>query len=159
MTFDLRATVKTMSEANEDPDLVADLVMAAVPAKELRSALLPPLRHFVSSMWTSERAAVERTPLPQTPRTGQSIAVRVADWWERRLATRVQVEDGRWTTLGDCTVVDVQFLIDERYAQSRALVVAAGRYEELRDEMIAKGSRRVADVPVSVLTEVLKDAA
>ena len=67
-------------------------------------------------------------------------------WWARMLRERVHCEDG-WKPLGECGIDDLDFCITERREQIGALMGQIGKYEVIRDALVAHGVDTVADLP------------
>lgn len=84
--------------------------------------------------------------------------VGLVDWYTAKLDASVKVggTTGDWKRLRDCTVSDLDWMIDERLSQAAQNVDTARRLERLRDTMREAKAGSVADLDPAVGREILR---
>lgn len=157
--FNLRALIRETGRSSlvADPGLIADDVFRRIPARNRDTALRQALRQFVRQVLTEDRM---RTHISSTPGVGVSSKVQgIREHWQRALRDRLNVDDGVWKFLGECTRADLMFAADQRREQASRNRAKAAQYDALRALMEKHGVDRVADLPADVLMLSLGRAA
>lgn len=139
-------TTLIRSVADEYPDAhphkIARLVAERTDSADLQEFYAAALEPLVVDRLRQDRNATLNS------KQGRSAKVeRRRSWWARVLRERVHVGESKWKPLGDCTVDDLDFCIDERRHQIGALMGQIAKYETIRDAMLVHGADVVAELP------------
>lgn len=147
----LNELIKQAAEDYEtaDPRELARFVAKAAPEKQLRElfaeAIVDDCRQFVMGQRNKALTAARRRP-NYSPKLAQRRA-----WWPDFLAASEHVGKGIRKQLGDCTIVDLQFAIDERKTNIARIQGYIDIYELLIPMMQSHNVTHVRDLPPEVV--------
>ncbi len=156
--FNLRALVREVARTSlvADPGLVAADVLARIADEDRAAALDQALRDVVREVFRDERNWTRVGP----PQVGVSAKVQgIRDHWQRALRDRINVAEGEWKFLGECTQDDLAFAAEQRREQASRLRAKAAQYDVLRNLLDEHGVKQVRDLPADVLVTSLGRAA
>ena len=140
----LTALIRSVADENPDahPHKIARLVAERTDPEELHGFYVVALDGLVADRIRCDRNATLNSRDCRSPKVE-----RRRNWWARTLRERVHVGGSQWKPLGDCTVDDLDFCIDERRQQIGALMGQIAKYETIRDALLAHGADVVAALP------------
>lgn len=172
--FTLRTLVREVlsDSAEADPGAVADKVLASIPREHLVAALAQALRPYVRQVISEERIAhsftshlpATSTPFrepsgagaPTQPRAPGSWKVQaIRDNWQKHLAARIHVGDGRWKFLRDCRYEDLVAAAEERRALAEKNQAWARQYDAWARLLTDHGVEMFGELPVETLMKTL----
>ena len=116
--LNLRALVREVSASSliPDPSQLADEVYRRLPESDRDAALQQSLRQFVRQVMSEERM---QTHIGSPAGPGTSAKVQgIRDHWQKALRNSLNVGEGVWKFLGDCTAADLMFAADQRREQA-----------------------------------------
>lgn len=158
--FDLNEAIRFELANNPVADLraVSLAVAKRVPAHEVERVLAGALYHQVRRFVTQERKGVRRiVPHDDDAAPGRTSRwVGVGQLYKRFLEQRENISGEEWKFLGDCTRADVAAIAAQRMEQAKANALVAKRYERLAAAMAHYDAATVADLPETVVIEVLR---
>jgi hypothetical protein len=131
----IREVAATMpSEAT--PHEIALAVIDKAGDELARSYLLELVTATVyTKLAQSRNAALNASRTPTAPSKPSAKQARVRDWWTGFLAERVPVGDKNWKQISDCTVEDLQVLIDYRVRDVVSIQARIADYQKIIDAM------------------------
>lgn len=135
------------SESNAiDPRKLAEDVASAAPSRQLRELLAEAVVDDCNSYLLATRnRAVGARPIRRT-NTSARLA-RQRDWWAEFLSASVHIGNGARKALGDCTLSDLQQMINERIACIAGIQTFIDQYETLAGLMRKHKTTHVRDLP------------
>lgn len=154
-TFSLRALIREVGRTSlvADPGLLADDVYRRIPAEDRDAALQQALRQSVRQVMSEERMQTQITA-PSSPGTSAKVQG-IRDHWQRALRDRLNVGEGVWKFLADCTAEDLIFAAEQRREQASRNRAKAAQFDTLRQQLDEHGVDRVGDLPANVLVTSL----
>lgn len=154
----VRERVKALMASSDinDPREMAEVVLEDMREDELRAALAETLPGYV-------RVCFHQYQVPQRepeskPASNTHGSTASGSRWDHITAvhSRRVCPAGQWKTLGDCVRDDILALAEQRRSQAAFNTAVADGFEELARRMAARGARRVSDIPVAEIPEVLR---
>lgn len=152
-----------------DPHAITEALLGELKGARARSALAELLPGYVRVIINSDRngftperggdrpgPAIDVTKTQTSP-AGPGQTSKSTKWEAARHSIfrhRVQV-DHDYLLLGDLTVEQVGWLVDDRYAKAKTLTSKGDRYAALRDLMQRRKATRVRDLAEDEVAEVL----
>lgn len=158
--LNLRATVRAVLAGTDEPDpgVIAELVMAQIPAKQRAAALDQALRLFVRQVISETRVSrVGKVTPIVSPRSWKGQGIR--DGWQRRLRDRVHVGDSAWKLLADCTYDDLMRAATERQNLADRNAAWARTYKEFALAVSEAGVDTFGDLAAERQMHLLGGAA
>lgn len=163
MTFDLRALVRDVLRASEqpNPDWLVEAVLARVPEGEMAEALRQALPSIIREAAARERSANPIAPSSSMPTKapGSWKVQAIREEWQRALRNRIHVGPGDYKFLGDCTYDDLLFAAAERTAIADKNAAIARSYNALAALLTEHDAKTVRDLPAEVLAPAIGRAA
>lgn len=160
MTDSVRERVRKVLVETElsDPHDIADALLAKLKGQAARDALAECLPQYVRIVLSGERRRDRLDPAMGATTNQRSTAgsSRSSKWAAARSLFRQPIYVGQWRQLGELTVEEVTWLVDDRDRQAKELMIARDRWSALRDLMTRRKADRVADLPESEVAEVLQ---
>lgn len=163
--FDLKAVVDAVLASTDGVRKTSDLaqqVAEAIPTNALRIALEEALPAYIRSRISLTRnlthAPVDPYVDTKPRQAGQRNAARssavraIRQWWLDTV--EVHVADGGYLKLGECTLADLMFAVEDRRRRAQDMSRAADRYEKIARAMKDADVPTVADLPKKVLAEL-----
>lgn len=133
--------------ADAHPHKIARLVAECTSPDDVHDFYVQALERMVTDMVRKSRNSALASPQGRSPKVEQRRS-----WWARILRERVHVGESKWKPLGECTVGDLDFCIEERHSQIEALQTQIGKYDTIRAAMLTHGATTVADLPEDAVT-------
>lgn len=133
--------------ADAHPHKIARLVAERTSPDDVHDFYVAALERMVTDMVRGHRNRSLNSPQGRSPKVEQRRS-----WWARVLRERVHVGESTWKPLGECTVGDLDFCIEERHHQIEALRTQIGKYDTIRAAMLTHGATTVADLPEDAVT-------
>lgn len=151
---EFRTLVDSEIADEPNPHIVAERVLDKISGDidAMRIAL-----NLSLSGWVATRA--KRPPLARPDSTRAQYvdgegrrrpsakAAGLVDHYLRKLAASVNIGDGVWKKLGDCTVTDLHFLVQLRRGEAAANLEMAEKYQRLADALTKSQAATVATLP------------
>lgn len=150
-----------------DPHAITDVLLGELKGAKVREALAELLPGYVRVVINSERNGftpygdedVDRpdpAKVQPTAHTRGAGSSRSTKWASARSLFRRRIQvDHDYLFLGDLTVDQVGWLVDDRYRKAKDLTSKGDRYAALRDLMVRRGVTRVRDLPEEEVAEIL----
>jgi hypothetical protein len=141
-----------------DPHAIADAIAADLRGAAAKEALAECLPQYVRVVLSSLRSNARLDPATWPSHTHEANAgsSRSSKWMAARDFFRQPIHAaGEWRQLGDLTVDEVAWLVDDRHRQAKELTIAADRFAALRDLMTRRKAKRVRDLPEDEVAGVL----
>lgn len=154
--FNINALAREVlhESVSPDPGIMAEDLVARIPAAAYRDALVSLARSLMREMVRAQRSQTNGG----APATGSRKVAAARDAWKRLLDTPEFVPSVGWLFLRDATwrqVLEMSRMRDEKASELRA---AAGRYARLAGAMKNSGAAKVADLPDDTLAELLSES-
>lgn len=160
MTDSVRERVRELLDETElsDPHDIADALLAKLKGQAVRDALAECLPQYVRIVLARERWSDRLDPASAVTEThtGTAGSSRSTKWAAARSLFRQPIFAGQWRQLGDLTVEEVTWLVDDRDRQAKELMLSRDRWSALRDLMARRKAKKVADLPEDEVAEVLQ---
>lgn len=151
---DIRDIIRAAAEeqgAEIDLDVLATAVAERTPKNRLMEFYTYALRQLVADVIRADRqmnldnAMKDRAAPPPSNRSPKLKDRR--DWWAEMLASHVHLGNSLYKALGDCTIDDLEFCVDERELNIRRIQGQVQNYRQLIQLMVKHGARTVAGLP------------
>lgn len=130
-----------------DPRELASYVAQVAPSRELRQLLAEAASDACREYLRYQRnSALDNANNPRPkPKPSKKLAEYRA-WWTDLLKSSVEV-NSKWKLLGDCTVHDLQYCIDQRNQEIAKLESRNKDYRKLIDLIHFSGVDKVSEIP------------
>jgi hypothetical protein len=132
-----------------DPRELAQYVAKSAPPRQLRDLFAEAIVDDCRQHLMGRRNDALNRPIRRTNHSTRLAHQR--DWWADILAQGVHVGDGSWKTLGDCTLPDLKFLINQSMTNIARIQVHIDQYELLASMMRSRKASHVRDLPREVV--------
>lgn len=157
--MDLRQRVRKVLTETElsDPREIAESIIGDLRGRAVRDALVECLPEYVRTVLSGERS-MQRLGLAHTRNDDQTIgsgSSRSSKWEAVGRLFREPMFVGEWKQLGDLTVEDLTWVVEDRDKKAKELMATRDRYAALRDLMIRQQVTRVRDLDEGQVREVL----
>lgn len=151
MSSDLRALIREVAadHPHAAPSEIARHVAKLTPADDLIDFYSEALTQICTQLLGHDRRQLMDGPCDDTTGSKSPNSSKLRErrtWWANLLASRVPVGE-EWKQLGDCTVDDLQFCIDERRAHIAGVEKQINNFEHLIHLMEANGAQIARDLP------------
>lgn len=171
--FNLRALIREVADTSTiaDPDTLAKEVASRIGRNHVRAALEQALPSLVQAMLSRQRGSfvvpgdqmrvgpqgldVAGAPTPNRSRKVQGIR----SMWAAQLRERICVGPKTYKFFGDCTFEDLTTAAATREEHARQNAQSAFRLHSLADLVRRHGVKTVRELPDSILSDALSDAA
>lgn len=154
--FNLRTLVRSVLEASRSADLghLADTAFSRIDPADHAEALRQAMRGFVRQVIGEQRADLPAGPpahvAPSVAATSAKVTA-IRDHWQRALRDRLNVGEGSWKFLGDCTADDLLFAAEQRREHAARNRRRAAQLDALRQQLDDHDVATVGDLPAEVL--------
>lgn len=141
-----------------DPHDIADALLGQLKGRSTRDALAECLPQYVRIVLARERWS-DRPDLAKEQADAHHDAARSSrssKWAAARSLFRQPIYAGQWRQLGELTVEEITWLVDDRDRQAKELMIARDRWSALRDLMTRRKASKVAELPEDEVAEVLR---
>lgn len=124
------------------PHKLARLVAERTDADDMFEFYVTALERVVGDRIRVSRNATLNSNSGRSPKVEQRRA-----WWQRVLAERVHVGESKYKPIGDCTVENLLFCINERRDQIGALEGQIAKFEAIVAAMQSHGVATAGELP------------
>lgn len=132
-----------------DPRELAQYVAKTAPPKQLRDLFAEAIVDDCRQHLMGQRNDALNRPVRRSNHSAR--LERQRDWWADILDAPVHIGIGCWKPLGDCTVTDLKFLIEQSTVNIARIQVHIEQYELLASMMRSRKASHVRDLPRDVV--------
>lgn len=145
----LRELIRDICEQfpNADTHKIARLVAERTEADDMFEFYVIALDRLVQDRIRGDRNATLNSKQGRSPKIEQRKS-----WWKKVLLERLYVGDATYKALGDCTIDNLLFCINERTNQIGALQGQIDKYQTIVVAMQKAGATTVRDLPEGAVT-------